>query len=319
MNKRKLLQLSLTVLALYLLFCAAAGILVAEAVLHPARNPLTATEKAQAQTSAQDDDATLSDVSTTAEDGMPLKAWELRPEDATGDVVILLHGLRGNRLEMMNYADMLVTHGYSVLMPDARAHGESGGSVATYGLLERSDVHRWFEWLAANRNPHCVYGFGESMGAAQILQALEAEPRFCAVAAECSFSTLRESAYDRIGQRFHTGPWLGRTIFRPVVESAYVYVRLRYKLDMNQVSPEDAVAATKVPVLLIHGQSDTNIPLRHAVRIAARNGSVAVWEPPKTGHSNAIDTSPRELEAKLVWWFGTHPEPVLRILESKGE
>ena len=313
-TKRRLFQFSLAVLLVYLVFCVVAGILIAEAVLHPARNRVTLAGMTEAQTSAKDDDATLSDVSITAEDGTSLKAWELRPEDATGDVVILLHGLRGNRLEMMNYADMLVTHGYSVLMPDARAHGESGGSLATYGLIERGDVHRWFDWLVANRNPHCIYGFGESMGAAQILQALQAEARFCAVAAESPFSTLRESAYDRIGQRFHTGPWIGRTIFRPVVESAYVYARLRYRIDMNQVSPEDAVAASKVPVLLIHGESDTNIPPRHSLRIAARNDGVALWELPNTGHSNAIDTSPRELEAKLVAWFGAHPDP-LRIVE----
>jgi hypothetical protein len=33
---------------------------------------------------------------------------------------------------------------------------------------------------------------------------------------------------------------------------------------MQQISPEDAVAATRVPVFLIHGQIDSNIPLRHA-------------------------------------------------------
>jgi uncharacterized protein len=308
MSKRGLFRLGLTVFVVYISFCVIAGILLAEAVIHPARRPLTMADEAQAPAWAKDDDATLTAVTITATDGASLKAWELRPEDANGDTVILLHGLRGNRLEMVNYADMLLTHGYSVLMPDARAHGSSGGNLATYGLIERNDIHLWFEWLAMNRHPHCVYGFGESMGAAQILQALQSESRFCAVAAECPFSTFRETSYDRMGQRFHTGPWLGRTVLRPVIESAYLYVRLRYGLNMDKVSPEDAVATTRVPVLLIHGQSDTNIPLRHSQRIAARSDKVVLWEPPNTGHSNAIDTSPKELETRLVQWFGTHPD-----------
>lgn len=307
MKKRKLLRLSLVLLATYLLFCIVAGVVLAEFILHPLRHRLSATDEAQAPAWAQDDDATLTRPVITAGDGVRLQAWELRPGFGNGeDEVVLLHGLSGNRMEMVNYADFLLGHGYSVLIPEARAHGNSGGNLATYGLVERNDVHRWVDWLETNRHPHCVYGFGESMGAAQMLQALETEHRFCAVAVECPFSTLRESAYDRIGQRFHTGPWLGRTVFRPIVDSAYVYARLRYGLNLDQVSPEHAVATTRVPVLLIHGQSDTNIPIRHSRRMAALNSNVVVWELPNTGHSNAIDTSPKELEDHLVQWFGAH-------------
>ena len=73
---------------------------------------------------------------------------------------------------MTNYADILLRHGYSVLMPDARGHGSSGGEFVTYGLLERDDIHQWVRWLVVNRHPSCVFGFGESMGAAELLQSL---------------------------------------------------------------------------------------------------------------------------------------------------
>lgn len=303
MTLRKALRLCLWIVAVYLLFCLVAGIFLAEFALHPSRHPVSAGDEAHAPEWASEDGALLSEVNITAADGIRLQAWVVEPEDGNGDFVILLHGLKGNRLEMVNYADMLLVHGYSVLMPDARAHGASGGDIATYGLLERDDIHRWVDWLINNRHPHCIYGFGESMGAAQLLQALGPEPRFCAVIAECPFSTFGESAYDRMGQRFHTGPWLGRTILRPLIESSLFYVRERYKLNMNLVSPENAVAGTRVPVLLIHGQSDTNIPVRHSRRIAARNSELVLWEIPDTGHSNAIDTSPQELERRVVQWF----------------
>lgn len=290
----------------YLLFCAIAGVLVAEAILHPKRTLLTPGDEVRAPAWAKEDDSSVSAIAIRAADGVTLRAWELQPDNANGDTVLLFHGLRGNRLEMVNYADIFLNHGYSVLIPDARAHGSSEGNLATFGWLEKSDIHLWVQWIITNRHPRCLYGFGESMGAAQLLQALAVESRFCAVAAECPFSSLRETSYDRMGQRFHRGPWLGQTLLRPVVESAFLYTRLRYGFNMDRVSPEDVVAATHVPVLLIHGQDDVNIPLRHSRRIASRNSAVVLWELPKTGHSNAIDTSPKELETRLIDWFGSH-------------
>jgi hypothetical protein len=223
-----------------------------------------------------------------------------------GKAVILLHGLSDNRLGMIGYAELFMVHGFSILMPDARAHGASGGQLATYGLLESDDIRRWFDWLQQNQHPGCIFGFAESMGAAQILQSLQSEPHFCAVAAESPFSTFREIAYDRVGQFFHTGPWLGRTVLRPVVEVAFGYARWKYKMNFEQVSPERIVATTKVPVLLIHGQNDSNIPIRHSRRIAADNPTLVLWEVPNADHCGAITTAHQELERKLTDWFNSH-------------
>lgn len=306
MRKRYWLYTALA-LGTYLLLCVVAGFVGAELALHTVRHPLTVQDEAGARAWAKDDGASVSEVEIKATDGIPLEAWEVVPEDRNGPTVILLHGRGGNRLEMKNYADFLLAHGYSVLMPDARGHGNSGGELTSSGLLERIDIHLWVQWLITNRHPTCVYGFGESMGAAQLLQSLQTESRFCAIAVECPFSTFREIAYDRMGQPFHLGPWVGRTILRPAVASAFWYARVRYGLDMNQVSPETAVRNSETPILLIHGQSDTNIPVRHSRRLAQVNPAIALWELPNTGHSNAIDTSPVELEQNLIKWFSSHP------------
>jgi pimeloyl-ACP methyl ester carboxylesterase len=249
----------------------------------------------------------LADPSITTPDSITLRAWIIHPQRSNGDAVILLHGLADNRVGMTGYAQLLLANGFTVLLPDARAHGASGGPLATYGLLERRDIHQWFDFLAAQDHPNCIFGFAESMGAAELLQSLSIEPRFCAVAAESSFSTFREIAYDRMGQPFHLGPWFGRTIFRPVVEFAFLYARWKYGLDMQQVSPEDAVAATRVPVFLIHGQIDSNIPLRHSRRIQARNPKVVLWEVPNADHCGAISTAPQEFNRRLLTWFSAQP------------
>src|SRR5207302_8567209 len=120
-------------------------------------------------------------------DGAILSAWSMRPRNSNGKTVMLLHGLGDNRLGMTGYAQVLLSHGFSVLLPDARAHGTSGGQLATYGLLESEDIHRWFEWVQQNQHPTCIFGLAESMGAAQLLQSLQAETRFCAVVAESPF------------------------------------------------------------------------------------------------------------------------------------
>ena len=303
---RKIARKIALVVGAYLIFCIVAGFDIAEFALRPVRKTFNSVSGDEGASHASDGDASLSEISITAKDGTALYAWAFRPEDWNGNSVIVLHGLKDNRTGMLDYADIFLAHGYSVLIPDARAHGESGGTVASYGFLETDDIHRWLDWMITSQHPSCVYGFGESMGAAQLLQTLPTAPQFCAVAAECPFSTYRETAYDRMGQPFHLGPWVGQTILRPAVESAFLYARLRYGLNMEKISPEDAVAASKVPVLLIHGESDTNIPLRHSLRIVERRRDIVLWKIPNTGHSNAIDTAPEELQTRLISWFEQH-------------
>lgn len=306
MHTRKLLRLGVVLFLVYVVVCLLAGVFVAEGTLHPGRRPLSARDENQAQEVARNRDSELADVAILASDGTTLSAWNIRPRSSNGYAVILMHGLSDNRLGMIGYAKLLLDQGFSVLMPDARAHGSSGGALATYGLLESGDIHHWFDWLQQNYHPDCIFGFGESMGAAQLLQSLETEPHFCAVAAESPFSSLREIAYDRVGQFFHTGPWLGRSVLRPIVEVAFGYARWKYKLTFEKISPERIVATTKVPVLLIHGQRDSNIPTRHSRRIAVKKTTLALWEVPDTDHCGAISTSRSEFEQRLVNWFDTH-------------
>jgi pimeloyl-ACP methyl ester carboxylesterase len=295
-------------LTLYVAFCAVAGIFVADATLHPTRRPLTQQDESTIRDIAHQLNSDLEDVSITTPDSITLRAWTILPHSSNANAVILLHGVGDNRLGMTGYAQLLLSQGFTVLLPDARAHGASGGQLATYGLLERNDIHQWFNFLAARDHLHCIYALGESMGAAELLQSLSVEPRFCAVAAESSFSTFRQIAYDRMGQPFHLGPWFGRTLFRPVVEFAFLYVRWRYHLDMQQVSPEDAVAATTVPVFLIHGQIDSNIPPRHSRRILARNPKAVLWEVPNADHCGAISAAPQEFNRRLLSWFSADLE-----------
>jgi dipeptidyl aminopeptidase/acylaminoacyl peptidase len=298
----------LTVIGLlaYLTLTAIAGVFLTEVTLHPSRHVESSANEVEARDMARLHGSGLTDVAIAARDGVTLRAWSIRPAHSNGDAVILLHGLGDNRIGVTGYAELLLDRGFSVLMPDARAHGTSGGDLATFGLLESEDIHRWLDWLEQNDHPKCIFGLGESMGAALLLQSLRYETRFCAVAAESSFASFREIGYNRVGQFFSTGPWLGRTVLRPIIEFGFVYARWKYKLDFEQASPENAVASTRVPVFLIHGQSDSNIPVRHSQLIAAGNPAVLLWEVPNADHCGAIGATPREFSDKLVRWFESH-------------
>ena len=87
------------------------------------------------------------------------------------------------------------------------------------------------------------------------------------------------------------------------MEVAFYYARWKYHLDFSQVSPEKAVASTKIPIFLIHGQVDHNIPIRHSRLIAAANHAVVLWEVPGADHCGAIGVAPAELEQKVTAWF----------------
>ena len=155
-------------------------------------------------------------------------------------------------------------------------------------------------------NPNCVYGFGESMGGDSCWKAFRWKTDFCGVIAESSFLTFREIAYDRVGQALHTGPWLGRTLLRPLVEVAFGYATWKYKLNMEQVSPERAIASNHVPVFLIHGEEDSNIPVRHSRMIAKGDPAVELWIVPGAGHCGAISVAREEFEQRVLGWYAGH-------------
>lgn len=268
--------------------------------------PRLMPDKASFQSTAQRFGAQLQDVSVIASDGVTLRAWFARPSSANGEAVILLHGIGDSRDGMAGFAELFLSHGYEVLLPDLRGHGTSGGSYPTYGIKEAGDVNQWYEWLQHEQRPSCVFGMGESMGAAIILQSLRSTP-FCAVVAESPFASFRQIAYIRVGQMFHTGAWLGDTVLRPAVELAFVYARLTRHVDLSNVSPEQAVARSTIPILLIHGLADDNIPARQSEMIKTSNpGDVTLWEVPGAGHCGAVSIAGEEFDSRVLGWFGSH-------------
>ena len=144
------------------------------------------------------------------------------------------------------------------------------------------------------------------LGAAVILQAVSTTP-FCGVVAESPFASFRQIAYIRVGQMFHTGSWLGKIVLRPAVELALVYGKLTRGVDLAQVSPQDSVARSTIPILLIHGLADDNVPAQQSEMIRSQNPEdVALWEVPRAGHCGAVNVAEKEFNLRVLGWFSSH-------------
>jgi pimeloyl-ACP methyl ester carboxylesterase len=338
LTKRRTIAILLTLIAAYIALSIAGGIFLAEIALHPGRRPVIHEQEAQAI--AAEMNARLEDVELTTPDHTKLAGWFARPAQWNGSAVILLHGVSDNREGVGGFARLFLQHGYSVLLPDARAHGASGGTLATYGLREAADVHLWTAWLYQRQSPACVFGFGESMGAGIIVQAARyseknaaryseknaarysetnaarTDHHLCAVVAESPFGDFREAAFDRIADKLDITPTLARAAFTPAVDVGLRYAAWKYGVDMASVSPAAAVRsaeyqAAPVPVLLIHGLADVNLRPRESrlIRAAAPN-NVTVWYVPGAAHCGASSVQPEEFQRRVLGFYSSHtPTP----------
>jgi dipeptidyl aminopeptidase/acylaminoacyl peptidase len=244
-------------------------------------------------------------VQIAATDGVVLRAW--LPEGGSGNCILALHGIGDSRVGQLGLTRLFLNNGYTVLAPDSRGHGESGGGLVTYGLREADDVHRWVSWLIGSEHPRNVFGVGESLGAAVLLQSLALDSRFSAVVAECPFANLERIAEDRVLQRLPPPLQTPRVAVVPVVWAGFLYARLRYGLDFRDASPESALAKATTPVLLIHGLKDTNTPPVHSEILAAKNvQNVTLWLVPGAGHTAAFGTAPQEFRKRVLGFLADH-------------
>ncbi|MBE7158393.1 MAG: alpha/beta hydrolase [Rhodospirillales bacterium] len=210
---------------------------------------------------------------------------------------------------MSGYADIFIAKGYGVLLPDSREHGESGGRVATFGLLESDDVRRWASWVK-ERSSGCMYVLGESMGAAIAVQAAAVTPGICAAAVEDPFARFRQEVYERLGHETRLGTRFWRTAGWPVVQTAIEWAHFRYRVWLPDAAPASAIAHSSVPVLLMTGTADRNVPMHHAEDLEKICGSrCALWVVPGADHGGISTKTGAEFGHRILVWYQTHDLP----------
>ncbi len=237
-------------------------------------------------------------VSIRAFDGVRLDGWFARPQVPNGNCVIVLHGIGNSRQGSAGYASLFLDQGYSVLLPDSRGHGTSGGTLVTYGLWEKYDVLDWARWLR-QQNCQALYGLGESLGGSVLIQAAALGHDFHAIVAECAFADLQAIADSRVKQIVPVTPWF-------VVPSAITFAKYRYGVDLRQVSPIESMRRTSTPTLLIHGLQDSRTPYWHSQALARASAQSVLWLVPNAKHTEAYSAAPTEFRRRVLAWFAGH-------------
>jgi alpha-beta hydrolase superfamily lysophospholipase len=330
--RRRLIRIALILLLFPPLLAAVAGWFVGPAYLHPIRRALTPELIREADASFAVTGATRQDFDVRAPDKALLRGWKVRPKNPNGSWVLLFHGVADNRVGVVSQSEFLLRAGYSVVTMGMRAHGASGGPIATYGWLERNDTHAVIDALIYSEirpytthqmsiNPDLpfparpafhLFALGESMGAGIALQSAAADPRIEAVVAEASFANLREASYDYAGLRW--SPLFGKTFFAPFSWTLLYRGESLAGFYAAEVSPEKSVAARAFPVFLICDEKDVALPCRHSQLIyAAARGPKQLWVVPGAFHTAALGFQPEEFRRRVLSFFdaanaGSHSE-----------
>jgi uncharacterized protein len=279
--------LSLGVLAALLLtYYVAIPLIRVEIALHPWRgHPATApTERG----------LTYEDVTFSSTDGLTLVGWYVPSRNRAA--VILSHGFGGNRAGMLDQAEILARHGFGVLMYDSRAHGDSGGSIATRGWLEVNDLLGTVAYMQTRGDvdPKRIGAFGFSIGAQVTLRAAARTDKLRAVVADGASTATFEDEIPREA----LGEWL-------TVPSLWVFYK-GLELLSGTAQPSWVLDALPMiaprPLLLIStGRGFEQRQMR--LYYAAAHDPKLLWEIPETDHGNGFRVRPQEYADKIVSFF----------------
>lgn len=244
------------------------------------------------------------EVVIATEDGITLRSWFIRSQSQSRGTVIYIHGVGDNRISGIPRAKLFHEHGFHVLLPDMRRHGDSGGEYCTYGYHEKHDVAKLINLLHDRKDLQVgkLTLFGLSMGAATALQAAVMDDRIHLVISESCFTDLRTIALD-YQQRYIKvrSKIIGNIVMRRSEQLA--------KFDASQVSPLNAVEKIKVPILFTHGKNDPLIsPEYSRILHGHANGPKNLYLIDEAMHSDLWEAGGPEYKQELLDFIDRHSD-----------
>ena len=201
-------------------------------------------------------------------------------------VVLLLHGMGGDRRSTLPRAQRLVAAGFSVLMIDQQAHGETPGEHITLGWRESADVHAALAWIRAKLPGRRVGVIGISLGGASFL--LQAEPlRVDALVLEAVHPDLRRAVENRVG--------------RLIAPLLLVQIEPRLGVKVERLNPARRIADVAAPVLVVGGALDANTTEADTRDLfAAARAPKELWIVTGAAHEDFSKVDPAGYDAHVV-------------------
>jgi len=193
-------------------------------------------------------------LTITTKDSMQLKGYWIQPKTAkTVSVMILIHGIGGCKEHFLKLAENLANHGIASVVMDGRAHGESGGQYCTYGFHEKKDIAAIVDEIKKRNSTAKIGIWGNSLGGAIAIQALEYDKRIEFGIVESTFTELDQIVYE------YKKKLLGGFGLRFISDAALQEAGRIANFNPDKVKPIHSVKNIQQPIFLAHGDQDENI------------------------------------------------------------
>ena len=174
------------------------------------------------------------------------------------------------------------------------------------GWLDRRDLVAWCRWVVSRAGEGARIALaGISMGAASCLMACgekDLSQQVVACVADSGYTDFWRTAENVV----ETGS-LGTPAAsaHPLLDVARRrLMRERGGYDIRLARPVDALARTRVPVLLVHGEADCVVPVGMAHELAAAGGGHQLEVFPGAGHCCAVFADPERYWGCVLGFLG---------------
>ena len=238
------------------------------------------------------------EVTAKTSDGLSLAGWFVPPQN--GALILLQHGYKSARGEMLNEAGMLHRHGYGVLITSLRTHDMSDGQIISFGTQEMKDLQAWYAFAQSQPavNPDRIGIVGNSLGGTLAIEFAAMEPGIKAVVANSAFSSLSDTIETSV--RFFTGlppfPFAPLITFWAEREAGFRHEDVDATKWIGRISPR--------PVLLMQGGKDVVISVGSGQRLYDAAGAPReLWFEPDVTHARFDTERSNEYERRVVSVF----------------
>jgi fermentation-respiration switch protein FrsA (DUF1100 family) len=239
-------------------------------------------------------------------DQVPLSGWYL-PTAEDDRCIILIQGMNHNRnspgIRTLRLGRDLVSRGFSTLLFDLRARGESGGERSSAGDREQWDVLGAIDFVEARDIPAERIGLlGFSLGAGVAILVAAQEPRIPAVVSDCGFL---DNIVDP--KQMFIGPVALPMWISHIVAFAG---RVLFRADFSNVRPAQVVEDIEQPIFFIHGEDDPVIPAEETKELHALsdNQEDRIWIVPDAEHVDVYRKHSKVYVDRVSRFFHRHIE-----------
>ena len=232
------------------------------------------------------------DLWLESDDGLDLHAL-YAPVEGSHSYVILCHGYGNQAAGMQEYGQHFYEQGYSVLMPNARASGDSEGAYMGMGWPERRDIVKWANTLVKSDPQAKIALFGVSMGAATVMMVsgeADLPANVKCVVEDCGYTSVWDEFTAQLKELYGIPPV-------PVLSAASLVTRLRAGYFLGEASALAQVKKSATPTLFIHGDKDTFVPFSMLDELY----NAASCEKEKLVVEGAEHAKSREVDPELYW------------------